>query len=154
MTTPTLTLFAAPEGGASLPWGGDASGRRGAPRSGDRRRVRVGARGRLSLLRYSAAAQRGRGPAGGWLTTPTLKMFAEGRLCAAGPCRGRGAVLREFPAPPPEGGASLPWGGDASSRRGAPRSGNRRRVRVGARGRLSLLWYSAAAQRGRGPAGG
>src|SRR5437660_3657753 len=47
------------------------------------------------------------------MTTPTLTMFAEGRLCAAGPCHGRGAVLREFPAPPPGGGASLPWGGPA-----------------------------------------
>ncbi len=47
------------------------------------------------------------------MTTPTLTMFVEGRLCVAGPCRGRGAVLREFPAPPPRGGASLPWGGPA-----------------------------------------
>src|SRR5207245_10024409 len=47
------------------------------------------------------------------MTAPTLTMFAEGRLCTAGPCRGRGAVLREFPAPPPGGGASLPWGGPA-----------------------------------------
>src|SRR5437899_3752768 len=46
-------------------------------------------------------------------TAPTLAMLAEGRLCTAGPCRGRGAVLREFPATPPGGGASLPWGGPA-----------------------------------------
>src|SRR5205823_12823432 len=89
----------------------------------------------------------------GQRTTSPLTMFAEGRLCTAGPCRGREAVLREFPTPPPRGGASLPWGGDASSRRGAPRSGDRRRVRVGARGRLSLRRHSSAAQGGRGPAG-
>src|SRR6266550_2147439 len=31
-------------------------------------------------------------------------MLGEGRPSTAGPCRGRGAVLREFPAPPPRGG--------------------------------------------------
>jgi hypothetical protein len=45
------------------------------------------------------------------MTTPTLTMFAEGRHITAGPCRGRRALLCEFPTPPPEGGASLPWGG-------------------------------------------
>ena len=47
------------------------------------------------------------------MTTPTLTVFAEGRLLTAGPCRGRRAVLCEFPAPPPGGGASLRWGGPA-----------------------------------------
>ena len=37
------------------------------------------------------------------MRAPALTMFAEGRLGAAGPCRGRGAVLREFPSPPPKG---------------------------------------------------
>src|SRR5574337_1255348 len=32
------------------------------------------------------------------------------RLCTAGPFRGRGAVLRETPAPPPEEGKET-WGG-------------------------------------------
>jgi hypothetical protein len=47
------------------------------------------------------------------ITTPTLTVFAEGRLVTAGPCRERRAMLCEFPAPPPGGGVSLPWGGPA-----------------------------------------
>jgi hypothetical protein len=47
------------------------------------------------------------------MTTPTLMMFAEDRFPTAGPYRGRGAMLREFPALPPRGGASLLWGGPA-----------------------------------------
>src|SRR5437660_12339589 len=37
-------------------------------------------------------------------------MLAEGRLSRAGPCRGRGAMLREFSAPPPRGGGVSRWG--------------------------------------------
>ena len=33
------------------------------------------------------------------MTAPTLTVFAEGRFPTAGPCRGRRAVLCEFPAP-------------------------------------------------------
>src|SRR5574338_20246 len=40
-------------------------------------------------------------------------MFAEGWLCTASPFRGRGALLREFPAPPPQDGYGLPRGGPA-----------------------------------------
>src|SRR5438067_3479617 len=82
-TTPTLTSFAAPRGGASLPGDGDASSRRGAPRSGDRRHVRVVARGRRSMPRQLAPAQRGRGPAAG-STTPTLTSSPRGRGPAGG----------------------------------------------------------------------
>jgi hypothetical protein len=36
--------------------------------------------------------------------TPTLSSFAEGRLCTADPLRRHGAMRREFPALPPQGG--------------------------------------------------
>ena len=38
--------------------------------------------------------------------TPTLTLFAEGRLCTASPFGRHGAVRRETPASPPRGGVA------------------------------------------------
>ena len=51
------------------------------------------------------------------MTTPTLALLAEGRLCTAGPFGWHGAVRRETPALPPRGGVGLPWGGPAGGLR-------------------------------------
>jgi hypothetical protein len=44
---------------------------------------------------------------------PTLTNFVEGRLCVAAPFGRHGAMRRETPASPLQGGAGLPWGGPA-----------------------------------------
>lgn len=41
------------------------------------------------------------------MTTPTLTVFAEGRLCTAGPFDRHGAGRRETPVSPPQGGGGM-----------------------------------------------
>src|SRR5947208_10012194 len=67
-----------PKGEQIASRGSDASSRRGAPRRGDRRPMRVGTRGRLALPRFSSHVQGGRSPAArSW--APTLAEIHEKR---------------------------------------------------------------------------
>ena len=107
------------------PRGSDASSRRGAPRRGDRRQVRVGTRGRLTRQRFRSQFQGDRGPAA-LIGPPRLRpckmrplRCPRGRPCERGEAKARRARPRAWMA------------ADTKSRRTAtaamrPRSNSRR----------------------------